>query len=94
VLEKDTVLRLEVFDHDAVNITSVKEMTALKVGVRGWLCGGCCSVSLKSRNMPAFDFPGSTCHVTLLFAGTTHCLSGSTQAHVPHRLFSGRVCRC
>jgi hypothetical protein len=31
VLEKDTVLRLEMFDHDVVNITSVKEMTALKV---------------------------------------------------------------
>lgn len=31
VLEKDTVLRVEMFDHDAVNITSVKEMTALQV---------------------------------------------------------------
>lgn len=32
VLEKDTVLRVEMFDHDAVNITSVKEMSALKAG--------------------------------------------------------------
>jgi hypothetical protein len=31
VLEKDTVLRVEMFDHDAVNITSVKEMSALQV---------------------------------------------------------------
>ena len=31
MLEKDTVLRLEMFDHDAVNITSLKEMTALQV---------------------------------------------------------------
>jgi hypothetical protein len=44
VLEKDTILRLEMFDHDAVNITSLKEMTALQVGgcvvVCVCVCGG------------------------------------------------------
>ena len=42
VIEKDTILRLEMFDHDAVNITSLKEMTALQVGggVVVCVCGG------------------------------------------------------
>jgi hypothetical protein len=51
VLEKDTVLRMEMFDYDAVNVTSfagLKNAASLEVRLVGlgacpcWCCSCCC----------------------------------------------------